>query len=173
MVSEVVADIASRLGQREQHPRIEGGSHGGKKVRIRIPKRTNLEVFAGDRAKAVGSIDIRCFDHGCGAPGRLTFGAPIRMDGQLRQNRGAAKSAAGRYFLGFHFCKVAKLLSTWRSRAIKSGQRLVRLRMETAVDTEALVAIILLAEKKVELKHGKGPRGLIVRQLQQTLFSGK
>ena len=48
MVGELVADIEGKL-QRQTRP--EGSSHGGKKVRVRIPERTNLEVFSGDRAK--------------------------------------------------------------------------------------------------------------------------
>ena len=47
MVSKMVAGIESRLGKTT---RTEGGSRG-KKVRILIPERTNLEVFAGDRVK--------------------------------------------------------------------------------------------------------------------------
>ena len=47
-VSELVADLESRL-QRQTHS--TGGGGGPKKVRVRLPERTNLEVFAGDRAK--------------------------------------------------------------------------------------------------------------------------
>ena len=47
-VTELVADLESKL-QRQTHN--TGGSAGTKRVQVRIPERTNLEVFAGDRAK--------------------------------------------------------------------------------------------------------------------------
>ena len=47
-VAEMVAEIEGKL-QRPQ-PR-DGSSHGGKKMRVRIPGHTNLETFAGDRSK--------------------------------------------------------------------------------------------------------------------------
>ena len=47
-VGELVADIEGKL---QRHTRPEGSSHGGNKMRVRIPGDTNLEVFAGDRAK--------------------------------------------------------------------------------------------------------------------------
>ena len=52
-VGEMVADIEGRL-QRQTRP--EGGSHE-KKVRIRIPDRTNPEVVAGDRGMDKDGFD--------------------------------------------------------------------------------------------------------------------
>ena len=44
----MVADIEGRL---RRQTNSTGSNPGTKKVRVRIPERTNLEVFAGDRAK--------------------------------------------------------------------------------------------------------------------------
>ena len=44
-VDELVADIEGKLR------RSTGGGAGTKKMRVRIPERTNLDVFAGGRAK--------------------------------------------------------------------------------------------------------------------------
>ena len=79
----------------------------------------------------------------------------------------------GEAVTGCHLDKIAKLVPTLKSRTIKSGQRLVSLRMEGGADTEALITIISLVERETVVKHGKGPRGHIVRKLQQTLSSGK
>ena len=48
IVGELVADIEGKLQRQSQG---DGSSHGGKKMRVRIPGRTNLETFAGDRGK--------------------------------------------------------------------------------------------------------------------------
>ena len=47
-VQELVAEIETKL---QRQPQRDGSSHGGKKMRVRIPERTNLETFAGDRGK--------------------------------------------------------------------------------------------------------------------------
>ena len=47
-VGELVANIEGKL---QRQPKRDGSSHGGKKMRVRIPEHTNLETFAGDRGK--------------------------------------------------------------------------------------------------------------------------
>ena len=70
-------------------------------------------------------------------------------------------------------CKAAaitKLVPVLCSRPLRSGQRLICLRMETEEDTFFLLRVLAACERNFEQKHGKAPRGVLVRQLQQTLL---
>ena len=64
---------------------------------------------------------------------------------------------------------ITRLIPLLKSRVGRAGERIVSIKMETQADTDFIIQVFEACDDGLDQKHGKAPRGLLARQLQQKL----